>query len=90
MKLIILFVPAPFADHPIRLFLPLRRADLRGQEQWADPGLALDLLETAESSVEYRSEMALELKGLGCSIEKTRPDGRLKIAGVSREAIDAS
>ena len=56
----------------------------------SDHGVALDLLETAQSSVQYQSEMALELKILGYSIEKTCVDGRPEIAGIRREAIDAS
>ena len=37
----------------------------------------------------YRAELAQGLKDLGYGIEKTHPDGRFEIAGVSREVIDA-
>ena len=36
----------------------------------------------------YRSELARGLKGLGYGIEKTHPDGRFEIAGVSREVVE--
>ena len=37
----------------------------------------------------YRVELAQGLREPGYGIEKTRPDGRFAIAGVSREAIEA-
>ncbi|MCY4600824.1 MAG: relaxase domain-containing protein, partial [Acidobacteria bacterium] len=37
----------------------------------------------------YRAELAGGLKDLGYAIEKTHPDGRFEIAGVSREVIEA-
>ena len=37
----------------------------------------------------YRSELAEGLRDLGYGIEKTHPDGRFEIAGVSREVIEA-
>ena len=37
----------------------------------------------------YRAELAEGLKDLGYGIEKTHPDGRFEIAGVSREVIEA-
>ncbi len=37
----------------------------------------------------YRAELAVGLKDLGYGIEKTHPDGRFEIAGVSRDAIEA-
>ncbi len=36
----------------------------------------------------YRAELAQRLQGLGYGIEKTHPDGRFEIAGVSREVIE--
>ena len=35
----------------------------------------------------YRSELARDLKDLGYGIEKTHPDGRFEISGVSREVV---
>ena len=37
----------------------------------------------------YRSELAGELAKLGYGIERTHPDGRFEIAGVSRETVEA-
>ena len=37
----------------------------------------------------YRAELAEGLKDLGYGIEKTHPDGRFEVAGVSRDAIEA-
>ena len=37
----------------------------------------------------YRAALAVGLKELGYGIEKTHPDGRFEIAGVSREVIEA-
>jgi len=36
----------------------------------------------------YRAELARDLKDLGYGIEKTHPDGRFEIAGVSREVVE--
>ncbi len=36
----------------------------------------------------YRAELAQGLQDLGYGIEKTHPDGRFEIAGVSREVIE--
>ncbi len=36
----------------------------------------------------YRAELAQRLQSLGYGIEKTHPDGRFEIAGVSREVIE--
>ena len=37
----------------------------------------------------YRGELAEGLRELGYGIEKTHPDGRFEIAGVSREVVEA-
>ncbi len=36
----------------------------------------------------YRAELARDLKDLGYGIEKTHPDGRFEISGVSREVVE--